>query len=49
MARQIEEGVEILNCKADIVMNAKGEWNVELYIAKIFTVDSRQNISDYMS
>ena len=27
MSRQIEEGVEILNSKADIIMNAKGEWN----------------------
>ena len=27
MARQIEEGVEINQSKADIIMNAKGEWN----------------------
>ena len=27
MARQIEEGVEILNSKANVIMNAKGEWN----------------------
>ena len=27
MSRQIEEGVENLHCKADIVMNAQGEWN----------------------
>ena len=27
MTRQIEEGIEILKSKADIIMNAKGEWN----------------------
>ena len=27
MSRQIEEEVEILNSKADVIMNAKGEWN----------------------
>ena len=27
MSRQIEEGVEILKCRAGIIMNAKGEWN----------------------
>ena len=27
MARQIEEGIEILKSEADVIMNSKGEWN----------------------
>ena len=27
LVRQISEGVEIANCKAEIIMNSKGEWN----------------------
>ena len=27
LGRQVSEGVEINQCKADIIMNSKGEWN----------------------
>ena len=27
LVRQVSEGVEIARCKADVVMNSKGEWN----------------------